>query len=82
MGSYMVAATDVDFMIHGLFQYELFGQKLWITTTHVCTLIVMLILVATGVLGKPLSTAIDAVYAWLVPLAQLACDGVFHLFYM
>ena len=45
MGSYMVAATDVDFMIHGLFQYELFGQKLWITTTHVCTLIVMLILV-------------------------------------
>lgn len=45
MGSYMVAATDVDFMIHGLFQYELFGQKLWITTTHVCTLIVMLIMV-------------------------------------
>ena len=44
--------------------------------------IVMLILVATGVLGKPLSIAIDAVYAWLVPLAQLACDGVFHLFYM
>ncbi len=45
MGSYMLAATDVDFMVHGLFQYELFGQKLWITTTHVCTLIVMLILI-------------------------------------
>ena len=44
--------------------------------------IVMLILVATGVLGKPLSAAIDAVYAWLVPLAQLACNGVFYLFYM
>ena len=44
--------------------------------------IVMLILVATGVLGKPLSIAIDAVYTWLVPLAQLACDGVFYLFYM
>lgn len=40
----MLAATDVDFMIHGLFRYELFGQKLWITTTHVCTLIVMLIM--------------------------------------
>lgn len=49
MGSYMVAATDVDFMIHGLFQYELFGQKLWITTTHVCTLIVMLILVVFAI---------------------------------
>ena len=45
MGSYVLAATDVDFMVHGLFQYELFGQKLWITPTHVCTLIVMLLLV-------------------------------------
>ena len=36
---------DVDFMIKGLFSYDLFGQTVWITTTHVCTLIVMLILV-------------------------------------
>ena len=36
---------DVDFMIKGLFSYELFGQTVWITTTHVCALIVMLILV-------------------------------------
>ena len=36
---------DVDFMIKGLFSYELFGQTVWITTTHVCTLIVMLLLV-------------------------------------
>ena len=43
--------------------------------------ILMLILVATGVLGKPLSAAIDAVYAWLVPLAQWACNGVFYLFF-
>lgn len=49
MGSFTLAATDVDFMIHGIFQYELFGQKLWITTTHVCTLIVMLILVIFAV---------------------------------
>ncbi len=38
-------AGDVDFMIKGLFSYHLFGQEVWITTTHVCTLIVMLILV-------------------------------------
>ena len=36
---------DIDFMIKGLFSYKLFGQEVWITTTHVCTLIVMLILV-------------------------------------
>ena len=44
--------------------------------------IIMLILVATGVLGKPLDYAIDAVYSRLVPLAQLACDGIVYLFYM
>lgn len=44
--------------------------------------IVMLILVATGVLGRPLSMAIDAVYSWLIPIAQFACDRVFYLFYM
>lgn len=38
-------ADDVDIMIHGLFSYELFGQKLWITTTHVSILIVMMVLI-------------------------------------
>lgn len=41
----MASGSDVDFMIHGLFSYELFGQTFWITTSHVCILIVMLILV-------------------------------------
>ena len=44
--------------------------------------IIMIILVATGVLGRPLNYLIDLVYSWLIPLAQLACDGVMYLFYM
>lgn len=32
-------------MIHGVFSYELFGQTVWITTTHVCVLIVFLIII-------------------------------------
>lgn len=32
---------DPDFFIKNLFEYELFGQKLHITTSHVCTFIVM-----------------------------------------
>lgn len=40
------SADDIDFMIHGIFSYELFGQTVWITTSHVCILIVMLILIA------------------------------------
>lgn len=43
-GILLSGGTDVDFMIHGVFSYELFGHTLWITTTHVCVLIVMLII--------------------------------------
>ncbi|MCI8292217.1 MAG: F0F1 ATP synthase subunit A [Hespellia sp.] len=37
----ILAASDVDFMIHGLLKFRLFGQELWLTTTHVSVLIVM-----------------------------------------
>lgn len=40
------SSDDIDFMIHGIFSYQAFGQELWITTTHVCMLIVMLVLIA------------------------------------
>ena len=36
----ILAAKQPDFQIHGLVQFELFGQELWITTTHVSILIV------------------------------------------
>ena len=44
-GTLLSQGADVDFMIHGVFSYQLFGQTLWITTTHVCALIVMLIII-------------------------------------
>lgn len=44
-GILLSESTEVDFMIHGVFSYELFGQTVWITTTHVCVLIVMLIII-------------------------------------
>lgn len=68
-GSKVLFSLMSDERYYKLMRYERYGG------------IVMLILVATGVLGKPLSIAIDAVYAGLVPLAQLACDGVFYFFY-
>ena len=37
-------ADDIDFMIHGIFSYKLFGQTLWITTSHVCIFIVMMVI--------------------------------------
>ncbi len=43
-GILLSAGADIDFMVHGIFSYELFGQTVWITTTHVCVLIVFMLL--------------------------------------
>lgn len=40
----ILLSADVDFMIHGVFSYEIFGQTVWITTTHICLLIIILAL--------------------------------------
>lgn len=40
------AETDLDFYIRGVFSYEIFGQRLWITTTHLSMLVVTLVLLA------------------------------------
>ena len=48
-GVLLSAGADIDFMIHGVFSYELFGQTVWITTTHICVLIVMLVLVGFSI---------------------------------
>lgn len=45
-GILLSGGTEVDFMVHGVFSYELFGQTVWITTTHVCLLIVFLLITA------------------------------------
>ena len=34
-GILLSSADDIDFMIHGVFQYSFFGHTVWITTTHV-----------------------------------------------
>lgn len=49
IGPVLSSADEIDFMIHGLFQYSFFGHTVWITTSHVCILIVMLIIVGFAV---------------------------------
>lgn len=46
------SGTDVDFMVHGLFSYQLFGQTFWITTTHVSILIVMLVILIFAIAAR------------------------------
>ncbi len=51
-GIWLSKATEIDFMVHGIFPYNFFGHEVWITTTHVCVLIVMLILIGFGVVAR------------------------------
>lgn len=43
---------EVDFFIHEVAHYKLFGQTLYITNVHVCVLIVMLLLIIFAILAN------------------------------
>ena len=46
----LLSSTDgVDFMIHGLIKYSFFGHEVWITSSHVCLLIVILLILGFAV---------------------------------
>lgn len=47
----ILAAKEVDFYIKGLLKYKLFGQELWITTTHVSLLIITVLLIVLMIIG-------------------------------
>ncbi|MCX4273233.1 MAG: F0F1 ATP synthase subunit A [Acetatifactor sp.] len=49
IGPLLSSADGIDFMIHGLFKYSFFGHEVWITTSHVCILIVMLIIIGFAI---------------------------------
>lgn len=69
-GSKVLFSVLSDEGYYKLMRYEKYGMLL------------MIALVSTGVIGKPLSQVIDAVYSALIPIAQFACDTVFKLFYI
>lgn len=48
-GLLLSADEEIDFMIHGVFQYSFFGHPVWITTTHICMLIIMLVLIGFSI---------------------------------
>lgn len=48
-GILLSGSGDVDVMVHGLLKYSFFGHEVWITTTHVSLLFVMLILIGFSI---------------------------------
>ncbi len=69
----LLAGNDVDFMIKGLFSYELFGQTVWITTSHVCILLVLLLLITFAVFANRAIKKADS-----VPIEEAAAPGTFQ----
>lgn len=50
-GILLSGSGDIDVMVHGLMKYSFFGHEVWITTTHVSLLFVMLILIAFSIIA-------------------------------
>ena len=68
-GSKVLFALMSDESYYKLMRYGRYGT------------IIMILLVATGVLGKPLDTAVEWLYNALIPIAQAGCDIIYNLFY-
>lgn len=51
-GILLAGSGDVDFQIHGLFSYNFFGQEVWITTSHACILLVMLLIIGFAIFAN------------------------------
>jgi F-type H+-transporting ATPase subunit a len=78
-GILMAADSEVDFMIHGLFSYQFFGQTVWITTSHVCILLVMLVLLAFAIAANRKikhATEVPDTFQNIVELVVEKLDGM------
>ena len=45
-------SSNIDFMIHGIIPIEFFGQTVWITTSHACILIVVVIMIVFALVAN------------------------------
>ena len=72
-------ADNIDFMIHGIFSLNIFGQEVWITTSHACILIVMALMIILAVIAnRKMKKATDVPDAMqnIIELVVELLDGV------
>lgn len=78
-GILLSAEEDIDFMIKGIFKYNFFGNEVWITTTHVCLLIVLLVLIGFAIAANRAmarGTEVPGGFQNLVELIVEKLDGM------
>ncbi|NBH71824.1 ATP synthase F0 subunit A [Clostridiaceae bacterium] len=79
----MLIAHEPDFMIHGVLQYQMFGQDFWITTTTIgMWIITVLILLIAVLANRTLKRAGDVpgtfqnVLEYMYEMLQKMADGI------
>jgi len=78
-GILLTEGANIDFMIHGIFSYTLFGQTVWVTTSHVCILIVFLVLIGFFIAAKITmnrATEVPGTFQNIVELIVEMLDGM------
>lgn len=70
----ILADKQPDFQIHGLIPFQLFGQELWITTTHVSILIVCAFLVIFALIVRSKLTSSEGRPGALQNVAELIVE--------
>lgn len=70
----MLISNEADFMIHGVMQYQMFGQDFWITTTTIGMWIVSIIILVFAVLANRCLKKAADVPGTLQNVLEMACD--------
>ncbi len=72
----ILAAREPDFQIHGLLKFELFGQELWLTTTHISVLIVCAALIIFAIIVKAKLKDTEGEPGSLQNIAEMAVEAL------
>ncbi|MCI8638832.1 MAG: F0F1 ATP synthase subunit A [Coprococcus sp.] len=72
----ILAAKEPDFQIHGLIKFHLFGQELWLTTTHVSILIVCVLLLIFALVVRAKLSDAEGKPGVLQNIAELAVESL------
>lgn len=77
----VLAAKEADFMIHSLLKFHLFGQELYLTTTHVSLFIICIGLIIFGFVARAKLKVVDGKpgkFQNVVELIVEMLDGMVH----
>ncbi len=81
LGRANLVMADADFSIKGLYKYELFGQELWITTTHVSLAIVTICLLIFMIVANRTMKKAAAVPKGFQNVVELIVELIDNLVY-